>query len=402
MGHSVLLLELGAIILALAILARFASRMGLSPIPLYLLAGLVLGKGGLIPVITAEEFIEIGAEIGIILLLFSLGLEYAADELASNLRMSAPAGIVDLVLNFGPGFAVGLLLGWHPVAAVFLGGITYTSSSGVVAKLLRDLGWMGNRETPAVLSVLIIEDLMMAAYLPLLAVLVAGTGVLSGAISLFVGVVLVALVFLVALHFGHVLSRIVFSHSDEVLLLSILGFTLLVAGLAERVQISAAVGAFLVGIALSGPAADRAHVLLAPLRDLFAAVFFVFFGLRIDPGGIPDVIGVALVLAAITSLTKVATGWWSSRRIGVGLRGRARAGAALIARGEFSIVIAGLAVAAGVEERIGALAAAYVLILVVLGPILTRFADPIAARFQDRRRAVLPAVGADAGGRGVS
>ena len=149
------------------------------------------------------------------------------------------------------------------------------------------------------------------------------------------------------------------------------------AGLAQQLQVSAAVGAFLVGIALSGQAAEAAHDLLTPLRDLFAAVFFVFFGLQTDPRSIPPVALAATALALVTAATKIATGWWAARRIGVGPRGRWRAGTALVPRGEFSIVIAGLAVAAGREPDLGPLATAYVLILAVAGPFLARASEPL-------------------------
>jgi CPA2 family monovalent cation:H+ antiporter-2 len=164
------------------------------------------------------------------------------------------------------------------------------------------------------------------------------------------------------------------------MLLAILGLALLVAGLAEEVGSSAAVGAFLVGIAISGAAADRARPLLTPLRDLFAAVFFAFLGFQVDPAAIPPVLPAAIVLAVVSAGTKVATGWWSARRAGVGKAGRARAAVALIARGEFSLVIAGLAVAAGIEPELGPLTATYVILLAVGGPLAAKAVDHVAAR----------------------
>jgi CPA2 family monovalent cation:H+ antiporter-2 len=385
-GHgAIVLLELGGVILGLGILGRLAGRLGLSPIPLYLLAGLAFGQGGLLPLVTASEFIEVGAEVGVILLLLLLGLEYSASELLGSLQRSAPAGLVDLVLNFTPGLAAGLVLGWSPLAAVVLGGVTYISSSGVIAKVLADLGRLGNRETPVVLSILVVEDLAMAAYLPLVTGLLVGGGLLASVVPVGVALATVALVLLVAVRYGETLSRLMFSPSSEVTLLLILGVALVVAGLAQQLQVSAAVGAFLVGIALSGRAAEAAHDLLAPLRDLFAAVFFVFFGLQTDPRSIPPVVLAATVLAVVTAATKVATGWWAARRAGIGPRGRWRAGTALVPRGEFSIVIAGLAVAAGLEETLGPLAATYVLVLAILGPMLARASDPLARLV--RRRA---------------
>jgi CPA2 family monovalent cation:H+ antiporter-2 len=369
---ALLLLELGGIIFALAILARLAGRLGISPIPLYLLGGLAFGEGGLFPLITSQDFIDTGAQLGVVLLLFMLGLEYTGDELVKALRTGTTAGFVDLVANFTPGYLVGLVIGFGPVGSLFLGGVTYISSSGVLAKLLSDLGWTGNRETPIVLSILVFEDLAMAVILPILGALALG-GTLAGTVaSVAVALTLVALTISVAARHGHRLSRAAFSASDEVNLLTVLGVTLLVAGLAEQVHISAAVGAFLVGIGVSGDAANRVRALLAPLRDLFAGVFFVFFGLSIDPGTFPDVAGYAVALAVITGITKAATGWWAANRAGMSDRGRRRAAAILLARGEFSIIIAGLGLSAGVGGGLGPIAAAYVLIMATTGPVIAR------------------------------
>jgi monovalent cation:H+ antiporter-2, CPA2 family len=380
---TALLIELGGIILALGIIGRFAERIGFSPIPLYLLAGLAFGHGGLLPLAASEEFVATGAEIGVILLLLLLGLEYTASELVTNLKTQYPSGLVDFVLNALPGAAAALLLGWGPVAAVVLAGVTWISSSGVIAKVLGDLGRLGNRETPVILGVLVIEDLAMALYLPILSAILAGLTLAGAGITLVISLGTVAIVLYLALRHGRIISRAVSSENPEMLLLVVLGLTLLVAGLAQELQVSAAVGAFLVGIALSGEVAEGARSLLSPLRDLFAAVFFVFFGLSTDPAAIPAVLVPALLLAVVTTTTKIATGWYAAYRAGIKAAGRWRTGGTLVARGEFSIVIAGLAVA--VEPRIGPLATAYVLILVVLGPLAARFADPIAARVTRRK-----------------
>jgi CPA2 family monovalent cation:H+ antiporter-2 len=279
------------------------------------------------------------------------------------------------------------------MGAVFLGGITYISSSGIVAKLLSDLDRTGNRETPTILAVLVMEDLAMAVYLPVTASLLVGGSALSTTGSVVVAVVAVAVVLVLAVRYGESISRVVFSGSDEVLLFTILGITLLVSGIAENLQVSAAVGAFLVGIAISGTAADAARPLLSPLRDLFAGAFFVFFALEIDSGALGEVLVPAAALAVITAITKVATGVWGARRAGNAVPGRIRTRFALIARGEFSIVIAGLAVSGGVDPQLGPLAAAYVLILAVLGPLVTRFGDAVVLAALDRRAA--PAIAPD-------
>ncbi|SCL38351.1 potassium/proton antiporter membrane subunit, CPA2 family [Micromonospora pallida] len=385
---TTLLIEVGALLFLLGLLGRLSRRIGLSPIPLYLLAGLAVGHGGILDMHASEEFFAVGAEIGVILLLVMLGLEYSANELVGNLRSAAPAGLIDALLNALPGAAFALLLGWDWIAAVVLAGITWVSSSGVIAKVLADLGRVGNRETPVILSVLVIEDLAMALYLPLVTALLAGVGLLGGGIALAVAVGTVLLVLVVAIRYGHLISTAMSAKDPEALLLGVLGMTLLVAGVAAKLQVSAAVGAFLVGIALSGPVAHHATELLTPLRDLFAAVFFVFFGLVTDPRDIPPVLLPALALAVVTMGTKTLTGYLAARRAGIAEPGRWRAGLALVPRGEFSIVIAGLAVASGqVAPGLAALATAYVLITVVTGPMLARLPDFAWFKQWLRRRA---------------
>ena len=305
MSESALVLQLGLVILGLGVIGRLAGRIGLSPIPFYLLAGLAIGTGGFVHLGASEAFISAGAQIGVVLLLLLLGLEYSAPELVTNLRQQAPAGVVNLIANAAPGAVVGVLMGWSLPGVVAMAGITYATSSGITAKLLADLGRFGNRETPIVLSLLVIEDLSMAVYLPVLTTLLAGAGVLSGVISVTIALIAIAGALLVALRFGTQLGRIIWTENSEVLLLIVFGLALVVAGAAQQIQVSEAVGAFLVGIALSGRVADTARALLSPLRDLFAAVFFVFFGLQIDPRAIPGALLPALGLGAVTILTKV-------------------------------------------------------------------------------------------------
>ena len=320
-----------------------------------------------------------------VLLLVMLGLEYSAGELKTSLRTQAPIGLVDGVLNALPGAVLALLAGWGPLAAVALAGVTWVSSSGVIAKMLGDLGRLGNRETPAVLGVLVIEDLMMALYLPLLTALLAGGGTGSVLIAVAVAIATVTVVIVLATRFGTHVTWLVGSEDRESLLLGVLGLTLLVAGVADQLKVSAAVGAFLVGIAVSGSVAENAVELLAPLRDLFAAVFFVTFGLSTSAGTLLPVLPLALGLTGVTAVTKFATGYLAARRIDVKRRGRWRAGLSLIPRGEFSVVIAALAVSAGVDARLGPLTAAYVLLTILLAAAVQKLPNRLAATRAPRR-----------------
>lgn len=369
---TALLLELGLILTVLSLLGALARRVTLSPIPLYLVAGLALGEGGLVPVPAAAAFVHAGASIGIVLLLLALGLEFSIGEFAASMRHHLPSAGVDLLLNGIPGAVAGWLLGLDGVGVLALAGATYISSSGIIARLLGDLRRLGNRETPSVLSVLVLEDFSMAAYLPVLAVLASGGlwwQALAGALVA-VGAVLAA--FAGSFQWGHHIGRLVEHPDDEQLLLRVLGLTLVVAALAEYVHASAAVGAFLVGLTLTGRTAERARSVIAPLRDLFAAVFFLAIGLSVVPADLLPVLPAALALAVATGLTKILTGWYAASRDGVNRRGRLRAGAALIARGEFSIVIVGLT---GPQlPTLAPLVTAYVFVLAVTGPLITRFA----------------------------
>lgn len=385
-------IEIGLIALVLAALARLASNLGVTAIPFYLLAGLGLGDGGVADIGIAEDFVALGAEIGVLLLLLTLGLEYTGEELRLGLRTGTVPGVVDAVLNFVPGFAMGVVLGWSVPAAVLLGGVTWISSSGVISKVLSDLDRLGYRETPSILNLLVIEDLAMAVYLPVVAAVVSGQDAVSTIVTVAVALAVVVVVLIAAMRWGHLMSAGLDRGNNEVLLLAVFGLTLLVGGLAQQLQISAAIGAFLVGLALSGRVQHRVSALIEPLRDLFAAIFFLFFAFQIDPAKLPAAMIPALALLVVTAAGKLGSGWVAAGRAGVGRRGRLRAGTTLVARGEFSIVIASLAVGLDEEAELATLAAAYVLLTAVVGPLLAKNSELLDGVLPGRRRKSPPEV----------
>ncbi|HMJ35867.1 MAG TPA: cation:proton antiporter [Baekduia sp.] len=384
-------LQLGAAVFLLGLSARAAAHVGISPVPFYLLAGLVVGALDL-PSLDGEV-VRFAAQLGLILLLFLIGLEYTAEELTGHLRRFRRAGVTDALLNGPPGVILAVLLGWGWVAAVVLGGVTWASSSGITGKALRDLGRLVCPETPAIVSVLLVEELATAAYLPLVASLLLGGGVIAiaGSVAVAAGAVLVALIG--ALRYGATLGRLVEHRSEEAVLLSVLGLVLVVGGLAETLQVSAAVGAFLVGIALSGEVAERTRPLLEPIRDFNMALFFLFFGLQIDTGRLPSVAAPISALAVVTVVTKGITGWHAATLAGVDRPGRARAATALIAHGEIAIVLAGLAAGAGLEPQLAPLAAGYVLVTAIVGPVLMRSPDLVLRAVDSLLRVGLPRPG---------
>lgn len=373
---AALFMELGAVVLGLSALARLALHIGLTPIPFYLVAGVFFGKGGFHPLPLTNDYIGTSSEIGVVLLLFMLGLEYNGAELSEGLKRGARGGALDMALNFIPGFLIGLVLGLGFVGAVLLGGVTWVTASSIVSKVLGDLDRLGNSETPIVLSILVLEDLAMAVYLPLVAVLLLGLGLVQGVISVGVALLTVFVVLVLALRFGERLSNAVAHTSSEVVLLTVFGLVLVVAGIAQKLQVSAAIGAFLTGLALEGHIAERARELLSPLRDLFAATFFFFVGMSINPSALPSAFWPALLLVVVTTATKIATGYKCASWEDIGERGRLRAGLTLVSRGEFSVVIAGLG--QNLVPALAPIAAAYVLMLAIIGPVLTRYSDAIS------------------------
>ncbi len=378
-----LLLELGVILVVLSGLGALARRVGVPPVPLYLLAGLALGEGGIAPVPAAGEFVRTGAAIGVVLLLLTLGLEFTTTEFAHSLSRHLPSAALDLGLNATPGAVAGWLLGLDAAGVLALAGATWISSSGIVARLLGDLRRLGNRETPAVLAVLVIEDFAMAVYLPVLAVVAVGGAWWQAGLGVLAATGTVGLTLVASHRWGHHANRWLAHPDAEQLMLRVLGTTLVVAAVAELANVSAAVGAFLVGLTLTGEAAERVRAVLSPLRDLFAAAFFLSIGLAVSVVDLVPVLPAALALAVVGIATKIFTGRYAAARDGAGARGRIRAGTALIARGEFSIVI--IALAGTGHPVLGPLVTAYVLLLAVSGPIITRWAGrPTSGNLQPR------------------
>ena len=362
------LIELGAMLLGLGITAFLAHRLKFSVVPFYLLIGLFLGKGGFFPLELSEDFLNTGAQLGAIALLLMLGLEYSGRELIGAFLERRSVGPIDILANFVPGAIVGFLIGWGLVGAMVLGGITFVSSSGIAAQLIKDTGWRKSELAKRVTSVLVFEDLILAPYLPLLTAMVLNLGVIAGAISISIALAITGIVLLISAREQNALARVMSVSSPGGLLLTVFGSALLAAGIAESVGFSSAVAAFLVGLLLTGEVAAAARLRLSPLRDLFAAIFFVFFGLAIDPSAVWAALPVGVLLAVLGAAGKLATGWATTRGMNDQLAWL-RAAAFLTPRGEFSLVIAGIASVAWFGENLAAITLAYVLVTTVISSV---------------------------------
>lgn len=364
--------EIGSVLVLLGVASFLASKFKFSSVPIFLGAGLFFGNGGIIELNLSDDFLNLGAQIGAILLLLLLGLEYSAGELVQTVKERRSLGIMDVLINGIPGALFGLLMGWGLVGALVLGGITYVSSSGIAAQLIKDGRLNGLTSTKRAISVLVIEDLFLAVYLPILSALIASVALVTGLISISMALVIAGGALILAARGIHIPHAPIIMGDSATLLLTVFGAALLASGLATYIGFSGAVAAFLVGLILTGDVAIVARVRLAPLRDLFAAIFFLFFGLQTDPSDIPAVLVPALLLTLIGVLSKWVTAWWAMKDAEEE-HGVRRVAALLIPRGEFSIVIAGLAASTTFAAELESLTITYVILTTVVASLLIRF-----------------------------
>lgn len=380
-GIALTLLEVGILLLVLGLLSRMASSMRITSVPLFIVVGLAFGDEGLIPLNFSTAFVATAAEIGAILLLFFLGLEYSARQVVDEMRRQRRTALADLVLNAAPGAALAVASGWGWQVALALAGVTYVSSSGIVSQVAREMGWRGKGEYSVQVSMLVLEDLVMAPYLPVLASLAGAASLAAGLTSVGIGLLVVAFVLLAGVREIHVLNRLFDANAPGALLLTALGLALAVGGFAANVGFSSAVAAFLVGLLLTGDIAYAVRHRLAPLRDVFSAVFFIFFGLQTNPMTLQDAVVPAFILVVITIATKILTVAYALRAShivsdGHPWRAALRGGSLMSARGEFSVVVATLALAIpGIPDVWSGLVAAYIIGTAIAGPLLARMFD---------------------------
>ncbi len=389
-----LLVEVGIALTALAVAGAAADRLGLSVIPAYIVAGILVGPnvpvslGGLsTALVQGGEFIDVVAELGIVLLLFFLGVEFSPERLLAQPRRLLGAGALDFVVNFGAGLALGFAFGLSALGAVFVGGIVYISSSAVITKALVDEGWIADPESDVIFGVLVIEDVVIAVYLALLSAVALGGDLASAATSIGVAVAVLAALSLVAWYGTAWVGRAFTTDSDELFLLRVVGVTTLVAGLALTGGVSEAVAAFFVGSAFSATDhAERVQRVVAPTRDLFAAVFFFAVGLGTSLGAVAGVLDLLAAAVVVTTVAQLFSGTVSGRAWGLDARRSLRVGVGLVARGEFSLVLAALAATVGGEVGavVPAFAVGYVLAMSVLGTTLISSADPLLERVAAR------------------
>jgi len=377
--------------------ALISARLRFSVVPFLILAGMVVGphapKVGPLDFrfIESAPLIEFMGRVGVLFLLFYLGLEFSVSRLIKSGRSIFVGGSIYISINFALGFGYAALLGWPLKEVLVAAGITTISSSAIVVKVLFDLRRTANPETEMILGIIMFEDVFLAIYLSL----VSGI-VLSGATSV-AGVVTsagLALAFIVGLlALGRLaiplLNRAFRISSNEVFLLVLFACLFLLAGLGETIHVAEAIGALLLGLILAETEhGERIGHLIVPFRDFFGALFFFGFGLTIDPFALSGAVWPVIGAVFVTLVGNVAAGLLAGRTAGLGVGPSLNVGLTIVSRGEFSIIMANLAKSGALLPLLQPFAALYVLILAVLGPLLTRESERIYEFLKRRRKSV--------------
>ena len=388
------LLILGLLFIAAYVLGRLGKLIGLPAIPIYMLVGLAASPNSTwFPIAFTPANVEIVAVVGLILLLFSLGLEFDQDEFYGNLRRLLISGGTRIAINIVVGFLFGMWVGWGFREALIIAGMTAVSSSAIVTKLLIELRRLPNRETPSILGIVVLEDVFIAFYLAIVAVILGGeTDVWAIVLELSIAFAFLVAMFAIARWGGRVVSRLVQTKDDELFTILFFGLAVAFGGIGELLGVSDAIGAFLIGLVLGATRfRTRIEQFALPLRDVFAAFFFLSFGLALDTSTFGEVVGPVAVAVALTLVVNTAGGQliaWQNRLT------RAEGfnvSAMLQNRGEFVLILATLATAAGLDPRLTPFAGLYVLSMAIIGPILAVNSERMGARmFPKEKRVFAP------------
>jgi len=375
------LVALGGAFLVCGVVARLGVPIGLPTIPLFMVAGVVFGPNTPgVALVSDPAELELVAKLGLIFLLFYLGLEFSLEQLTSGGRRLLSASGVYLLLNVGGGLALGFAFGWGAAEALVVAGVVGISSSAIVTKLLLETRRLGNPETRVILGVIVIEDLFLALYLALLQpVLGHASGIGEAAVDVAAAFAFLVCLAAVARYGARLVSRLVGAQDEEIVVVLAIGLAVITAGLAERLGVSDAIGAFMIGLVLGATTtAGRLRTLTHPLRDGFGAIFFFHFGLTIDPSGVLAVAGPITVAVLMTGVLCIVAGVLAARIYRMGRVEAANIGLTVLTRGEFSLVLAALALAGGLDTRLGAFTAGYVFVLAVIGPMAAAASGRIA------------------------
>ena len=369
---------LAFLIIGLAVLT--ARKTKFSPIPILIIFGMLAGPQGPWNLLSSTPVLEFLSRVGVLLLLLYMGLEFSMSALVSSGKSILTGGTIYVGLNLVRGALLGLVFFGPSLEALVAAGITTVSSSAIVTKIIMDLKRTANRETEMIMGLIMYEDIFVAVFLAVISSLA-----LTGTADLTVSLISVgkALLFMSAFILlgrkapQHV-DRLLNFKSDEDFLVITFGLLLLVAAAAEIIHVAEAVSALLVGLVIAETThKERAEKLTLPMRDLFATVFFFSFGLGIDYKTLGTAVFPAAVAAVLTVLGNIIAGFLAGRATNHSGKQSMNIGTGIIARGEFAVITANLAEAAGLSPVLQPFTALYVLILAFAAPWLAKNSQKI-------------------------
>lgn len=373
--------EVGLALTLMAVAGYISIRLRFSIIPFLILIGMAVGPHapqlGMVDLrfIQSAPLIEFMGRLGVLFLLFYVGLEFSVSRLIRAGRSIAIGGTIHVGLNFVLGLLFGWMMGWPLKEILVVAGIVTVSSSAIVAKVLVDLKRTANPETEMILGIIMFDDVFLAIYLSILSGLLFSGATSVGGVILSGGIALGFMLAILAL--GRVavpwLNRALNIGSTEVFLLVVFAALFLISGFGETLHVAEAIGALLVGLVL-GETEHRKRIehLILPLREVFGAMFFFSFGLSIDPRTLGGAVLPALGAVLLTLVGNFTAGMLAGRSAGLSPKAAANIGLTIVARGEFSIILANLGKSAGLLSILQPFAALYVLILAVVGPLLAK------------------------------
>ena len=367
------LLVLGVLFVIAYVLGRLGKLIGLPAIPIYMLVGLIASPHSTFFPLNFESVnVELVAVIGLIVLLFSLGLEFDQDEFYGNAGALFASGGIRIAINLGVGFALGMWIGWGTREALIIAGMTAASSSAIITKLLIELRRLANRETPTILGIMVLEDVFIAVYLAIVSVVLSGkTDVWAIVVQLLISFAFLITMFVVARWGGKIVSRLVQTKDDELFTILFFGLAVAFGGIGELLGVSDAIGAFLIGLVLGATRLrGRIEQFALPLRNVFGAFFFLNFGLALDVSTFGEVLVPAGVAVVVTIVINTVGGQIIARQNKLTPAEGLNASAMLQNRGEFALILATLAVSAGLDQRLTPLAGLYILSMSIMGPVL--------------------------------
>ena len=381
------LITLGILLVVAYILGRLGKLIGLPSIPIYMIVGVLASPNSdFFPLDFQSADIELIAVFGLILLLFSLGLEFDQEDFFGNAKTLLISGGSWVLINMGAGFLFGTLVGWGPREALVIAGMTGTSSSAIITKLLIELRRLANKETPMILGVTVVGDIFIAVYLSIVSVVLSGkTEVWPIVLQLSIAFLFLVVMFTVARWGGRVVSRLIRTKDDELFTILFFGLVVLFAGVGEIIGVTDAIGAFLIGVVLGASTyRNRIERVAVPLRDIFAAFFFLNFGLALNVAEFGSVLEVVLIAVVMTFLLSLVSGALLARLHRMGPREALNTAAIFVNRGEFTLILATLSVSAGLDPRLQPFAGLYVLVMAILGPLFASNSEKLGGLLRRR------------------